>query len=72
MDPLIIVSNRLPIVIKRDTNGKFVYLRETNGGMANAIDALDTPNGLIWIGWPGLPSDDLTDKEKGGDLRNIG
>lgn len=64
MDPLIVVSNRLPIVIKRGENGKFTYLRETNGGMANAINALDTTSGLIWIGWPGFPCDDLTDKEK--------
>ena len=64
MDPLIVVSNRLPIVIKRDEKGKFTYVRETNGGMANAIDALDTSGGLIWIGWPGFPSDDLTESEK--------
>lgn len=64
MDPLIVVSNRLPIVIKRDESGSFTYIRETNGGMANAIDALDTSNGLIWIGWPGFPCDDLTELEK--------
>lgn len=63
MNPLIVVSNRLPISISREKDGTFTY-NHTNGGLGTAISSLKTDGGHIWIGWPGLPSDDLSEQEK--------
>lgn len=62
MDPLIVVSNRLPVSIARATDGSFTY-NHTSGGLGTAIASLKTQNGHLWIGWPGIASDDLTDAE---------
>ncbi len=57
----IIVSNRLPIsVTKRD--GTLHYEAGT-GGLATAMASLEAEN-KIWVGWPGIDSDVLTDDEK--------
>lgn len=57
----IIVSNRLPVsVTKRD--GKLHYEAGT-GGLATAMASLEAEN-KIWVGWPGIDSDALTEDEK--------
>ena len=63
MDPVIIVSNRLPISIGRAANGSFTY-NHTSGGLGTAIASLNLAGGHLWIGWPGIASDDLTESEK--------
>lgn len=58
---LVVVSNRLPIsVVKRD--GKLEY-ESSSGGLATAMSSLDQTD-KIWVGWPGIASDNLTDDEK--------
>ncbi len=58
---LVIVSNRLPVsVVRRD--GKLEF-EASSGGLATAMSSLDQAE-KIWVGWPGIASDDLTDEEK--------
>lgn len=58
---LSIVSNRLPVsVVKSD--GKLSY-ESSSGGLATAMSSLDHED-KIWVGWPGIASDELTDADK--------
>lgn len=52
MPKTIIVSNRLPVKIKR-TNGKLDYL-PSEGGLATGLGSIYKQGGNIWVGWPGL------------------
>lgn len=63
MNPLIVVSNRLPVSITRGTDGQFTY-NNAHGGLPTAMSSLDIKGGYLWIGWPGIASDDLTDDDK--------
>ncbi len=62
MANLIIVSNRLPLSVKR-TNGELEFYPSA-GGLATGLASYAANKKNRWIGWPGLPSDDLSDKEK--------
>ncbi|HRJ06410.1 MAG TPA: bifunctional alpha,alpha-trehalose-phosphate synthase (UDP-forming)/trehalose-phosphatase [Candidatus Saccharibacteria bacterium] len=58
---LVIVSNRLPINVSRK-NGKLIF-EESAGGLARAMSSLEQQD-RIWVGWPGIAADDLTEEEK--------
>jgi len=58
MKDLIIVSNRLPISIKK--SGAHIEVRPSDGGLATSMSGYTKRRGTKWIGWPGLPSDSLT------------
>jgi len=58
----IIVSNRLPISVSK-RNGKLVFT-QSSGGLATAMASLSTTEDQLWIGWPGISTEELTDKEK--------
>lgn len=57
----VIVSNRLPMSVTKK-NGKLTYSK-ASGGLATAMSSLDQDD-MVWVGWCGLPSDDLTPKDK--------
>jgi trehalose 6-phosphate synthase/phosphatase len=59
---LIIVSNRLPISVRK-TNSKLEFYPSV-GGLATGLAGYTKDKKCKWIGWPGLPSDLLTDDEK--------
>lgn len=59
---LIIVSNRLPVSISRSDNGFDV--RPSVGGLATGLASYAGKRGTVWVGWPGLPSDGLTESDK--------
>ncbi len=61
MAGLVIVANRLPVAVSR-VDGNLVF-SHTNGGLSTAMDSLNEEN-QVWIGWPGIASDDLTRAEK--------
>jgi trehalose 6-phosphate synthase/phosphatase len=61
MHTLVIVSNRLPVNVTRE-KGKLQFNRSA-GGLTTAMSSLEADD-RIWIGWPGIPSDDLTRQEK--------
>ncbi|CAN5879917.1 bifunctional alpha,alpha-trehalose-phosphate synthase (UDP-forming)/trehalose-phosphatase [soil metagenome] len=48
----IIVSNRLPIKIKRE--GEELKYETSEGGLATGLGSIYKQGGNIWIGWPGL------------------
>ncbi|ODQ51434.1 glycosyl transferase [Saitoella complicata NRRL Y-17804] len=50
---LLVVSNRLPITIKRDDNGKYDFSM-SSGGLVSALSGLKKSVDFTWIGWPGL------------------
>src|SRR6266542_3787164 len=61
----IIVSNRLPVsVSKKDGT---LHFSPSTGGLATAMSSLDSggiPDKQLWIGWPGIASEELTPAEK--------
>lgn len=61
---LIVVSNRLPVSVSRK-DGELVFTPSA-GGLATAMASLDVPEGSdrLWIGWPGIPTEDLKRGEK--------
>ncbi len=56
-----IVSNRLPISVTKKKD-KLTYSK-ASGGLATAMSSLDQDD-MVWVGWCGYPSDDLTPKDK--------
>lgn len=59
----VVVSNRLPVSVKK-VDGKLKYER-SNGGLATAMESLGSEHpDMLWIGWPGIASDELTDRDK--------
>jgi trehalose 6-phosphate synthase/phosphatase len=59
---LIIVSNRLPVSVKR-VDGKLEFFPSV-GGLATGLASYAADPRNKWIGWPGIASDDLTEKER--------
>lgn len=64
----IIVSNRLPVSVSK-VDGKLVY-SPSYGGLAIAMSSVSGGERL-WIGWPGIYSDDLTSAEKSAITRKL-
>jgi trehalose 6-phosphate synthase/phosphatase len=62
MAQVIIVSNRLPISVKRE-NAELVF-SPSLGGLATGLSSYVNDPGNTWIGWPGIASDDLNEAEK--------
>lgn len=59
---LIIVSNRLPVSISKSSKG--FDIQPSVGGLATGLASYAGKRGTVWVGWPGLPSDDLTESDK--------
>ena len=57
-----IVSNRLPLSVTK-TDGKLTY-HPSVGGLATGLSAYTRQRGTVWIGWPGIASDNLSDHDK--------
>lgn len=57
---LIIVSNRLPVVLKKTPDNKW-KVEPGSGGLVTAIAPVLRNRGGIWIGWPGTVLDDQID-----------
>lgn len=68
MSQFIVVSNRLPVSVSRQ-DGKLVF-HSSSGGLATAMSSLNVSN-QIWVGWPGIASDDLTSAEKSQITREL-
>lgn len=62
MPQVIIVSNRLPVSVKKE-NGKLVFYRSA-GGLATGLAGYVRRGQSRWIGWPGIASDELTAKDR--------
>ena len=60
--PVVIVSNRLPISVKK-VDGKLEFYPSV-GGLATGLASYANDKRNKWIGWPGIPNDSLTEKER--------
>jgi trehalose 6-phosphate synthase len=62
---LIVVSNRLPVTISKDSNGEY-HFEMSSGGLVSALSGCKKSMSFTWIGWPGffIPEKDrpLVDK----------
>ncbi len=65
----LIVSNRLPVSVAK-VDGKLTYT-PSSGGLATAMSSVSVSGGQLWIGWPGIASDDLTSTEKASITRKL-
>lgn len=59
---LIIISTRLPVSVSK-VDGKLQYSQST-GGLATGVSTVSKSRDSVWVGWPGIPADDLTQAEK--------
>ncbi len=51
---LLIVSNRLPVTIRKGNSGLDLY--PSSGGLATGLSSVYKERGALWIGWPGVVS----------------
>lgn len=66
----IIVSNRLPVSVTKQ-EGRLVFT-PSSGGLATAMASLTQETGeRLWIGWPGISSDELSSSEKATITRKL-
>ncbi len=61
MSRLVIISNRLPVTIKKKKNELIYY--PSAGGLATGLNSLDEGLNKIWIGWPGQEITDEWERE---------
>ncbi|MBK5196481.1 MAG: bifunctional alpha,alpha-trehalose-phosphate synthase (UDP-forming)/trehalose-phosphatase, partial [Proteiniphilum sp.] len=59
---IIIIANRLPVKIERKY-GQFIIER-SEGGLATGLGSLETQAEKFWVGWPGIHTDDESEKEE--------
>lgn len=62
MPHVIILSNRLPVSVKKD-NGKLEFYPSL-GGLATGLSSYIKDSKNKWIGWPGIASDELTQADR--------
>jgi trehalose 6-phosphate synthase len=57
---LILISNRLPITIKPQDDGKYAYSM-SSGGLVTGLSGLNKTTDFQWYGWPGqeVPEADI-------------
>lgn len=62
MSQTIIVSNRLPVSVRKGESGLEVY--PSAGGLATGLSTYANKRNSLWIGWPGISLDEITAKER--------
>lgn len=62
---LLLVSNRLPITIKRSGEGDFEF-KVSSGGLVTGLSGLSKSTKFQWYGWPGLeiPEEEIPKLDK--------
>ena len=59
---LLIVANRLPVTVTRD--GDDFDIQRSAGGLATGLSGPHEQSGGVWLGWPGVPSEELSDGQR--------
>ncbi len=62
MSNIVIVSNRLPISVRK-VDGKLEFYPSA-GGLATGLGSITKDKKSRWIGWPGIAADELSEREK--------
>ena len=62
MPNVVIVSNRLPVSVKK-IEGELEF-SQSIGGLATGLSSYATQRNNKWIGWPGIVSEELTEDDK--------
>lgn len=65
---LLLVSNRLPITIKRSDDGSYAFSM-SSGGLVTGLSGLSKTTEFKWYGWPGLEVPDAEAKAMGEKLK---
>jgi trehalose 6-phosphate synthase len=62
---LLLLSNRLPITIKRSEDGSYSFSM-SSGGLVTGLSGLSKTTSFQWYGWPGLevPENEAEDMTK--------
>ncbi|KAG8232577.1 hypothetical protein J437_LFUL012953 [Ladona fulva] len=58
--PLVVLSNRLPFILKRDDAGNLVR-KASAGGLVTAVAPVVVRCKGCWVGWPGIHLQDLSE-----------
>ncbi|MDL2363568.1 MAG: bifunctional alpha,alpha-trehalose-phosphate synthase (UDP-forming)/trehalose-phosphatase [Patescibacteria group bacterium] len=61
MSHVIIVSNRLPVSVKKE-DGKLVFSASL-GGLATGLASYVKDGKSVWVGWPGIAREELTEAD---------
>lgn len=61
-DKIVIASVRLPIVVRKEA-GSLVF-RSSPGGLVSGVSSIEKSADSIWVGWPGIASDELTAQDR--------
>lgn len=64
---LLLVSNRLPITIKRSEDGTYAFSM-SSGGLVTGLSGLSKSTTFQWYGWPGL---EVADAEAGPMVKRL-
>lgn len=64
---LLLVSNRLPITIKRTDEGSYTF-NMSSGGLVTGLSGLAKTTKFQWYGWPGL---EVPENEIGGLVKQL-
>ena len=62
---LLLLSNRLPITIKRSEDGAYSFSM-SSGGLVTGLSGLSKTTSFQWYGWPGLevPENEIDDMKQ--------
>ena len=60
--PLLVASNRLPILLLRD-EGRRWYAEPSSGGLVTALEPVLRQRGGTWVGWPGILEGEVEELE---------
>jgi len=64
MSRIMVISNRLPITVTK-VKDKLTY-QQSVGGLATGISSFQKEYKCLWVGWPGISTEQLDNKEKEG------
>jgi len=62
MERLLIVSNRLPVSVKKGNEG--IEIHPSVGGLATGMKTIYKTLDSIWIGWPGIDKNELNPEDE--------
>jgi trehalose 6-phosphate synthase/phosphatase len=61
--PLIVASNRLPVVLSAAGDGDWT-LERGSGGLVTALEPVLRDRGGVWVGWPGIDKGKIRDLDE--------